>query len=597
MDILWRLTKKMTYEELNKYMKNYVENDITGRAIMLTSAWGSGKSYYVKNILKKHLESDEGGKHDCVIVSLYGITNIADISKAIYVDLRTLIKESKSELATTAGVAAKIIGKTLLNGLTSIANVDIAKLSDDDFQKVYESINLTGKLIVLEDIERTKIDLIELMGYVNNLCECDGVKILLVANEEELSTLDKSNETDNSIKSTYRKIKEKTVADTLQFSADYKQTINSIIDSFNNDELKEIKDCVNVRRNGIFQTEINNYREFIVACQKACDIFNFIKKNNIESNTEFNKCVFVGVAFYLQKRLTDHNLKFEANSIFDVSLSGDDKYPLLRFCYDYINYQVLDIDDIKKAIKKYDRYLLFVDQKEDDVDILVLIQYNLYNESEVKEAINNIYSKLDDIKKISLNKYAKIVSYLILLKYDIGLEIDDYDKIINKIVQNIKKENPSNIKFFSYFLEFSNPNDKREFDNIKEIILNELKNNAKIEFSKDLEGYRKYIDKTLELGDDLRKTNVNYMIEQMSLDDLKEYLQEFTPKDLDGIKHILWSLDFSLINEKNCNAIKEFQKHIQKIIKDNTDLDKIKKFQLNHTYEIISTKLAKIHMN
>lgn len=597
MDILWRLTKKMTYEELNKYMKNYVENDITGRAIMLTSAWGSGKSYYVKNILKKHLESDEGGKHDCVIVSLYGITNIADISKAIYVDLRTLIKESKSELATTAGVAAKIIGKTLLNGLTSIANVDIAKLSDDDFQKVYESINLTGKLIVLEDIERTKIDLIELMGYVNNLCECDGVKILLVANEEELSTLDKSNETDNSIKSTYRKIKEKTVADTLQFSADYKQTINSIIDSFNNDDLKEIKDCVNVRRNGIFQTEINNYREFIVACQKACDIFNFIKKNNIESNTEFNKCVFVGVAFYLQKRLTDHNLKFEANSIFDVSLSGDDKYPLLRFCYDYINYQVLDIDDIKKAIKKYDRYLLFVDQKEDDVDILVLIQYNLYNESEVKEAINNIYSKLDDIKKISLNKYAKIVSYLILLKYDIGLEIDDYDKIINKIVQNIKKENPSNIKFFSYFLEFSNPNDKREFDNIKEIILNELKNNAKIEFSKDLEGYRKYIDKTLELGDDLRKTNVNYMIEQMSLDDLKEYLQEFTPKDLDGIKHILWSLDFSLINEKNCNAIKEFQKHIQKIIKDNTDLDKIKKFQLNHTYEIISTKLAKIHMN
>ena len=587
----------MTFEELNKYMKNYVENDITGRAIMLTSAWGSGKSYYVKNILKKHLESDEGGKHDCVIVSLYGITNIADISKAIYVDLRTLIKESKSELATTAGVAAKIIGKTLLNGLTSIANVDIAKLSDDDFQKVYESINLTGKLIVLEDIERTKIDLIELMGYVNNLCECDGVKILLVANEEELSTLDKSNETDNSIKSTYRKIKEKTVADTLQFSADYKQTINSIIDSFNNDDLKEIKDCVNVRRNGIFQTEINNYREFIVACQKACDIFNFIKKNNIESNTEFNKCVFVGVAFYLQKRLTDHNLKFEANSIFDVSLSGDDKYPLLRFCYDYINYQVLDIDDIKKAIKKYDRYLLFVDQKEDDVDILVLIQYNLYNESEVKEAINNIYSKLDDIKKISLNKYAKIVSYLILLKYDIGLEIDDYDKIINKIVQNIKKENPSNIKFFSYFLEFSNPNDKREFDNIKEIILNELKNNAKIEFSKDLEGYRKYIDKTLELGDDLRKTNVNYMIEQMSLDDLKEYLQEFTPKDLDGIKHILWSLDFSLINEKNCNAIKEFQKHIQKIIKDNTDLDKIKKFQLNHTYEIISTKLAKIHMN
>lgn len=111
----------------------------------------------------------------------------------------------------------------------------------------------------------------------------------------------------------------------------------------------------------------------------------------------------------------------------------------------------IDIDDIKLAIKEYDRYLLFVDQKEDDVDILVLIQYNLYNESEVKEAINNIYSKLDDIKKISLNKYAKIVSYLILLKYDIGLEIDDYDKIINKILQNIKRQSQATLNFSLIF--------------------------------------------------------------------------------------------------------------------------------------------------
>jgi KAP P-loop domain protein, putative len=120
----------------------------------------------------------------------------------------------------------------------------------------------------------------------------------------------------------------------------------------------------------------------------------------------------------------------------------------LRFCYDYINYQILDIDDIKKAIKKYDRYLLFVDQKEDDVDILVLIQYYLYSESDVKQAINNIYNKLDDIKKISLSQYGKIVSYLILLKYDIGLEIDDYDKITEKIIKNIKKSDPSDLEFF-----------------------------------------------------------------------------------------------------------------------------------------------------
>ena len=43
----------MTYEELNKYIKNYVENDITGRAIMITSAWGSGKKLLCKKYFEK----------------------------------------------------------------------------------------------------------------------------------------------------------------------------------------------------------------------------------------------------------------------------------------------------------------------------------------------------------------------------------------------------------------------------------------------------------------------------------------------------------------------------------------------------------------
>lgn len=79
----------MTYEELNAFIKNYIENDKTGRAIMLKSDWGTGKSYYIKNTLKPFLESMDGGNHDCVIVSLYGLTDLVDISKSIYVDLRT----------------------------------------------------------------------------------------------------------------------------------------------------------------------------------------------------------------------------------------------------------------------------------------------------------------------------------------------------------------------------------------------------------------------------------------------------------------------------------------------------------------------------
>ena len=38
----------MTYDDMNSFILNYLKNDITGRAIMLSGEWGSGKSYYVK---------------------------------------------------------------------------------------------------------------------------------------------------------------------------------------------------------------------------------------------------------------------------------------------------------------------------------------------------------------------------------------------------------------------------------------------------------------------------------------------------------------------------------------------------------------------
>lgn len=59
-------------------------------------------------------------------------------------------------------------------------------LSDDDLSELYESVNLKDKLLILEDVERSNINITNLLGYVNGLVERDGVKVLLVANENEI---------------------------------------------------------------------------------------------------------------------------------------------------------------------------------------------------------------------------------------------------------------------------------------------------------------------------------------------------------------------------------------------------------------------------
>ena len=72
----------MTVTELNNYIKHYLEEDKTHTAIMLTGEWGSGKTYYIENELIPFLQ--DGKKNKCVVISLYGLEDILEISKSIY---------------------------------------------------------------------------------------------------------------------------------------------------------------------------------------------------------------------------------------------------------------------------------------------------------------------------------------------------------------------------------------------------------------------------------------------------------------------------------------------------------------------------------
>ena len=168
----------MTNNELNQFILHYLVEDKTHSAIMLTGAWGTGKSYYIQNELVPFLKEEH--EKECVTVSLYGIKSTAEISRSIYIELRAKTLSAKGE----AAVAGKLIAKTIVRGVVSRFGIDFSK-ENDTMQELYESINLSNKLVILEDIERSQIEVIELLGYVNSLVEQDNVKVLYVIQNEE----------------------------------------------------------------------------------------------------------------------------------------------------------------------------------------------------------------------------------------------------------------------------------------------------------------------------------------------------------------------------------------------------------------------------
>ena len=146
----------MTYQELNQYILHYLTEDKTKSAIMLTAPWGSGKSHYIQNELKPFLEN---GEIRCLIVSLYGLKNLFEVSKALYLECRTKFLNNGSEKA----VAGKLAAKTILKGVTSFFSIDLSH-SDKEMQELFDSVDLSGKLIILEDLERSGIDILEVLG-------------------------------------------------------------------------------------------------------------------------------------------------------------------------------------------------------------------------------------------------------------------------------------------------------------------------------------------------------------------------------------------------------------------------------------------------
>ena len=218
----------MTIEECNLYIKNYLKNDKTKNAITLTAPWGTGKSYYIKNNLIKFLEEN---KLSYVMVSAYGISSIADLNKELFLEIKFQKRNKQRKwleiCGKTIATGAVGIGKTLLK---NVAKIDIDfNLSEPNYKKLYDLINLKEKLIIFEDIERSSINIIEFLGYVNSLVEQDGVKVLLVANEQEFLK-EENSESQQSIQGKtekektytlqskeYLRQKEKTISDTIIF--------------------------------------------------------------------------------------------------------------------------------------------------------------------------------------------------------------------------------------------------------------------------------------------------------------------------------------------------------------------------------------------
>lgn len=458
----------MKITELCQCVKHYIQEDKTRSAIMLDGEWGTGKSYFIDTELIPFLAKKENGSYRCVSISLYGLKDISEISKAIYFDLRLKKIRKTSEAAQTTSVVVHTVAK----GVASFFGVDLS-IDDKKLKKLYKSIDLSGKLIILEDVERTDIPLLTLMGYVNNLTEHDAVKVLLVANEAAIiETTEVSQKTQDGIKKVskyteatleYLKIKEKTISDTIRFECDEKSAIRKIMEDYS--ALHEltttevISEVINIM---LFKKD-HNLRSFLFACQKTSDIFKCLK--DLSCQKEFKEAVFYGIVAFSMSWKKNNQIPWKGDELLSVDL-GMVNYPLFKFCYDYIRFQIIDCRSIPLAQTAFENLQRYdVKKSRNDPDIITLHSWYTKSEKQVLEAIRSIESRLDNPDDISYYEYGNLIVDLLYIREYMNVSIEGIEeKIIGNLHGKANVLNQSQLFFVAI-----HPDKKRLYSEYMEI--------------------------------------------------------------------------------------------------------------------------------
>lgn len=238
-------------QHITEYLEYYInQEEPADSAILLTGSWGCGKTYYIDQFIDK-IKSKDGQQKYIFKISLFGLKTTADLDDQIG-------QEICYSLEVGLGHGARVIGKALTAAGTVWNLLDTPiKIKQDKLQKSSE--NLSKKLekflfdknknnitFVFDDLERTDIPLKELLGHINAFVERDHLKVILIANEDELTkefiqqeqTEEKEiseakayiSEDDLKNRETYKKFKEKVIGKTFEVQSDLNKVLFYFID-------------------------------------------------------------------------------------------------------------------------------------------------------------------------------------------------------------------------------------------------------------------------------------------------------------------------------------------------------------------------------
>ncbi len=374
-----------------------------GKTVMLSGAWGSGKTHFWLEDIKPQLIEKEQKN---IYISLYGRESISELKLEVLREAYNLevpediISKSASMLSS---IAPSLGEKSLVDGFD--------KLNKKAKEKKAEEILKSGSIICLDDFERKskKIDLNDLFGYISQLALDYNCKVVIILNSDVFEGEEAN---------VFKTVKEKTVNKFFYFEPSREELFNSVYES--NPKYEKLDEYRNDIFSTIDETKELNARIYIQVLDNCLEWV-----ENRDNHDIFRELVLCTTFF------TNHHysLGFERSSaedkvyeIYDVFLENIELSQNIRRHFpQYASGSVMDTTDIIHILKKDVTKIKTGDNASGQAEAYYVSGYQLVEEN--KYMLRDFY----------LYKY--------ILKVDDNIDDDLYNEINNFIKNGILLNN------------------------------------------------------------------------------------------------------------------------------------------------------------
>jgi len=462
-------------EDLVESILDYIRSDYTDYAVMLNGEWGSGKTHFWNNKIKKKIESMQlnGKRYTTIYMSLYGISNLEEISKKIFMETTQLMDKNLRRFMNSKGqetipeYAKTGIDMANFFGVTQNGNkLDYAEFFATD-----------DKVLCFDDLERANVDVIDILGYINNFVEHDHIKTIIICNEKELATklkssnlemktfiatylLDKQNELNKSDKpmvekiqdkiehvfdkaNDYERIKEKLIGETFEYAPKFDYIINGILMRYeNNPELiRFLRENTGIIISTFNRSGTRNLRILKHALNDFKKIYEMVNKSysNTSNRVMQTMLIFtIAVSFEIKAgKITKE--KF-------INIKDNEEYKSIL-----VSSRIL-MDNRQFYIKEFDQnyYYNFKSEYRFFKFIEYYVRTRIFDMKLFKENMDTIRNTVDtenlpSYKRLLTEEYWKISD-------------NEFEAVIEDIIEDVKEGKIKLIdmvKIFAYFSYFS----------------------------------------------------------------------------------------------------------------------------------------------